>query len=171
MVQKGGIPRVPGCIKHTGVVTQLIRKAQEGRGEMVVLWLHLFNAYWSRPHKLVETSHVPGKIRDLILYYYSCFSLRVTSGTVTPASQQLEKGIITECSNSVILFAAAMNMLVKSVEVECRGPSLPIRAYQAAVVFSKGLSGSSAGHIWTSSGLGTWLVAVEKSGLPGKFKY
>ncbi len=26
-VQKGGVPGVPGCIEHTGVVTQLIREA------------------------------------------------------------------------------------------------------------------------------------------------
>ena len=30
-VQKGGIPKVPGCLEHTGVVTQLIRKAREGK--------------------------------------------------------------------------------------------------------------------------------------------
>lgn len=30
-VQKGGIPGVPGCLEHTGVVTQLIREAREGK--------------------------------------------------------------------------------------------------------------------------------------------
>lgn len=60
--------------------------------------------------------HVPDKIRDLILNYYSCFNLRVTSGSTTSAFHRLEKGII-----SVILFAVAMNMLVKSAEVEYRG--------------------------------------------------
>lgn len=42
--QKGGIPRVPGCIEHTGVVTQLIREAREGKGDLAVLWLDLTNA-------------------------------------------------------------------------------------------------------------------------------
>ena len=36
---------------------------------------------------------------------------------------KLEKGIITGCTISVILFALAMNMLVKSAEVQCREPS------------------------------------------------
>ncbi|KAL7856407.1 hypothetical protein AOLI_G00200110 [Acnodon oligacanthus] len=27
-VQKGGIPNVPGCLEHTGVVTQLIRESR-----------------------------------------------------------------------------------------------------------------------------------------------
>ncbi|RXN08794.1 reverse transcriptase [Labeo rohita] len=121
-VQKGGIPKVPGCIEHTGVITQLIQEALEGGGDLAVLWLDLANAYESIPHKVVETSltrhHVPEKISNLILNYYSCFKLRVTSGTVTSAFHRLEKGIITGC----ILFALAMNMIVKSAEVECRGP-------------------------------------------------
>lgn len=36
-VQKGGIPGMPGCLEHTGVVTQLIREAREGRGDLAVL--------------------------------------------------------------------------------------------------------------------------------------
>ncbi|KAK0141886.1 Transposable element Tcb2 transposase [Merluccius polli] len=43
-VQKGGIPKVPGCLEHTGVVTQLIREAREGKGDLAVLWLDLTNA-------------------------------------------------------------------------------------------------------------------------------
>lgn len=78
-VQKCGILKVPGCIEHIGVVTQLIREAREGNSELTVLWLNLANAYGSVPHKLVKTSlvqqYVPDQIRDLILEYYSCFSL------------------------------------------------------------------------------------------------
>ncbi|KAI4871604.1 hypothetical protein NFI96_026152, partial [Prochilodus magdalenae] len=73
---------------------------------------------------------------DIGMYYYNCFSLRVTSGETTSAVLRLEKGIITGCTISVILFALAMNMQVKSAEVECRGPLTnsgtrqpPIRAY------------------------------------------
>ena len=248
-VQKGGVPKTPGCIEHTGVVTQLIREAREGKGELAVLWLDLANAYGSIPHKLVEISlvrhYVPDKIRDLILDYYNCFSLRVTSGTITSAVHRLEKGIITGCTISVILFALAMNMLVKSAEVECRGPLTksgtrqpPIRAYMddltvtttsvpgcrwilqgperlitwarmdfkpvksRSLVLRKGkvtdkfrffLGGvripsvsekpvKSLGKVFdctlkdsaalqaTGKELGCWLTAVDKSGLPGKFK-
>lgn len=51
-VQKGGIAGVPGCLP-AGVVTQLIREAQENKGDLTVLWLDLANAYGSIPHKLV----------------------------------------------------------------------------------------------------------------------
>ena len=139
-VQKGGVSKVPGCIEHTGVVTQPIREAWEVKGDLAVLWLNLASAYGSIPHKLVETlldrHHIPGKVKDLILDYYSCFSLRVTSGTVASTFHQLEKGIITGHAISVILFALAMDMLVKSAEVECRGQLTnsdmrqpPIRAF------------------------------------------
>lgn len=40
-VQKGGVPRVPGYIEHTDVVTQLMRKAIDGKGDLAVLWLDL----------------------------------------------------------------------------------------------------------------------------------
>lgn len=40
-LQKGGILMVPGCIEHTGVVTQLIQERWEGN----VLWFDLADAY------------------------------------------------------------------------------------------------------------------------------
>lgn len=125
-VQKGGIPGVPGCLEHTGVVTQLISEARESGGDLAVLWLDLTNAYGSIPHKLVEVVlekyHVPQKVKHLILDYYDRFSLRVSSGQMTSDRHHLEVGIITGCTISLALFALAMNMLVKAAEPECRGP-------------------------------------------------
>lgn len=125
-----------GCLEHTGVVNQLIREAREGRGDLAVIWLDLTNAYGSIPHKLVEVTleryHVPQKVKQLILDYYSKFSVRVSVGTLSSDWHQLEVGII-----SVTLFALGMNMLVKSAETECRGPlsksgvrQPPIRAFK-----------------------------------------
>lgn len=53
-VQKGGVSGMPGCVEHTGVVTQLIREAREQRGNLSVLWLDLANAFGSIPHNLVQ---------------------------------------------------------------------------------------------------------------------
>lgn len=78
-----------------------------------MLWLDLTNAYGSIPHKLVELAlhlhHVPSKIKDLILDCYDNFGLRVTSGPVTSDWHRLEKGIITGCTISVVLFASVGN--------------------------------------------------------------
>ena len=86
-VQKGGVAGIPGCIEHTGVVSQLIREARENHGNLAVLWLDLANAYGSIPI-------------------------------------------------SATLFSLAMNMIIKSAEVECRGLRVksgirqpPLRAY------------------------------------------
>lgn len=122
------------------MVTQLIREAREHKGDLTVLWLDLANAYGSIPHKLVQTTmtkhHVPHHIADLILDYYNHFRMRVSAGGVTSDWHKLEVGIITGCTISVILFAVAMNMIVKSAEPECRGPQSrggvrqpPIRAF------------------------------------------
>ena len=64
---------------------QLIREAREGKGDLVVLWLDLVNAYGYIPHKLVETAldDVPGKIKDLILDYYQNINLGFCSATMT----------------------------------------------------------------------------------------
>ncbi len=100
-VQKRGIPGAPGCLEHTCVVTQLIREAHENRGDLVVLWLDLANAYGSIPHKLVKLAlhlhHVPSKIKDLILDYYNNFRMRVTSGSETSDRHRIGKGITTGC--------------------------------------------------------------------------
>ncbi|KAK0146744.1 hypothetical protein N1851_013951 [Merluccius polli] len=47
-----------------------------------------------------------GKYRDLILDYYNSFRLRISSGNTTLEWIKLEKGIITPCTITVILFAA-----------------------------------------------------------------
>ncbi|XP_053339380.1 uncharacterized protein LOC128510861, partial [Clarias gariepinus] len=248
-VQKGGVPGIPGCLEHTGVVSQLIREARKNRGDLATLWLDLTNAYGPIPHKLVKNAltrhHVPENITNLILDYYNNFQLRVTSGSLTSAWQRLEKGIITGCTISVPLFSLAMNMIVKSAEVECRGPlsksgtrQPPIRAFMddltvtttsvpgcrwllqglerliswarmsfkpvksRSLVLKKGkvvdrfrftIGGTpipsvtekpakSLGKVFNSSlrdtdalqqiraDLTIWLAAIDKSGLPGKFK-
>lgn len=65
--RNGGIPGVPGWLEHTGVVTQLIREATKGKGDLDVVWLDLANAIGFIPRKLVQTTldrhHVPGKIK------------------------------------------------------------------------------------------------------------
>lgn len=113
-------------MEHTGVFTQLFREAHEYRGGLDVLWLDLANAYGSIPHTVVELAlhlhHIPSKIKDLILYYYNNFRMRVTFGSEASDWHRIGKGIITGCTISVILFALSINMVVKSADVECRGP-------------------------------------------------
>ena len=123
-VQKEGVAGMPGCIEHTGVVSQLIGEVRKNNANLAVLWLDLANS--SIPHKGVEETlrryHIPSSLSNLILDYYNNFNLRVTSGTMTSDGHRLERVIITGCTISATLFSLAINMIIKSAEVECRGP-------------------------------------------------
>jgi hypothetical protein len=125
-VQKGGVPGVSGCVEHTSALTQIIQEAKENKGDLAVLWLDLANAYGSIPHKLVQLTlqryHIPSKIQDLLKHYFDHFKMRFSVGDYTTNWQRLEVGIVTGCTISVVLFAAAMNLLVKSAEKTSRGP-------------------------------------------------
>ena len=113
-----------GCLEHTSVLTQLIKEARDNKGELSVVWLDLINA--SIPHKLVAETlnryHVPNEIQNMLAQCYERFYIRFNVGERTTNWQRLEKGIITGCTISVIIFASAVNLIVKSAEKECKGP-------------------------------------------------
>lgn len=128
------------------------------------------------PHKLVletlERHHVPAAVRDLILDYYGDFSLRVSAGSTTSEWHRLEMGIITGCTISVILFALAMNMLVKSAEPECRGLKSksgirqpPIRAFMDDLTVT---TESVPGGRWILTGLERLMGWAKMSFKPAK---
>merc|ERR1712212_635220 len=54
-IQKGGVPGMSGCLEHTAVISQLIREAKEGKGDLVVTWLDVANVYGSLPHRVIMT--------------------------------------------------------------------------------------------------------------------
>ena len=125
-VQKGGVPGVSGCLEHTSLLSQLIREAREGRKNLVVTWLDIANAYGSIPHSLIMGSlrkaHVPEEEVSLVESYYSDVQIRFSTKGFTTEWQKLEKGIVTGCTLSVILFSLAMTMLVASAKNETKGP-------------------------------------------------
>ncbi|KAK1806565.1 hypothetical protein P4O66_005073, partial [Electrophorus voltai] len=123
-VQKGRIPGVPGCLGHTGVVSQLIREAHEHR-------------------------------------------LRVTSESIASDWHHFGKGIITGCTVSVILFALAMNMVVKSAEVECRGPLTKSGVQQPSITIT---TTSVPGSRWIIQGLERLITWARMRFKPFKSK-
>ena len=125
-IQKGGLPEISGCLEHTAILSQLIREAKAGKKNLVITWLDVANAYGSIPHNLIQTAlqraHVPEDVCNLVKDYYSKARIRFTTNRFTTEWQQVEKGIITGCTLSVILFALTMTMLVMSVKNETKGP-------------------------------------------------
>ena len=144
--QKGGVGGFPGCWEHNSMITQLLKEAKEKRGNITLVWLDLANAYGSVPHSLVmlalQKYHVPGKVQDILKNYLDKLSFRFTTNSFTTNWQRLEKGIITGCTISVIVFIAAINIMIKTAEKECRGPKLndkqqkPLKAFMDDLTIS-----------------------------------
>ena len=125
-VQKGGVPDISGCMEHTSVISQLIREAKANKTDLVVTWLDIANAYGSIPHSLIITAlqntHVPERMQELVKSYYGEVNIRFSTPEFTTEWQRVEKGIITGCTLSVILFVLAMTMLVEDTKRETKGP-------------------------------------------------
>lgn len=64
------MPGVPRRLEHNRVITQLIREAREGKGDLADLWLDLTKAYGSIPHMLVKTTleryYIPSIIKIIM---------------------------------------------------------------------------------------------------------
>ena len=127
-IQKGGVPGVSGCLEHTAVVSQLIREAKKERKNLVVTWLDIANAYGSIPHKFIfkalREAHMPEDVVQLVESYYSDARIRFATKNFNTKWQRVEKGIITGCTLSVVLFSLAMTWIVMSVKKETKGPRL-----------------------------------------------
>ncbi|XP_035683116.1 uncharacterized protein LOC118420431 [Branchiostoma floridae] len=125
-IQKGGVPGCSGCLEHTSILSQLIQEAKSGKKDLAVVWLDLENAYGSVPHKLIKVAlekyYVPAPVRHLIEQYMNGLKIRFTVNGHTTAWQSLQKGIITGCTISVILFVSAMNLVMKPALTQARGP-------------------------------------------------
>jgi len=66
--------------------------------------------------------HIPDKIKMLIRSYYSNVRLRFSTPDFTTVWINVERGIVTGCTVSVILFVLGMNLILKAAEQETRGP-------------------------------------------------
>ena len=125
-IQKGGIPGFSGCLEHTNILSHLIQEAKGSKGNLTVVWLDLANAYGSMPHSLIDKAmehyHIPDKIRQMINSYLGSFNLRFQTAKFTTAWQPLEKGIVTGCTVSPILFIMGMNLLITAAAAEAKGP-------------------------------------------------
>ena len=104
----------------------MIAEAKQGKKNLVVTWLDIANAYGSIPHHVIyaalKAAQVPENTRNLIESYYSDVKIRFSTDKFTTRWQKLEKGIVTGCTLSVVLFALAMTWLVESVHGVTKGP-------------------------------------------------
>ena len=83
-------------------------------------WLDVANTYESLPHRVIMTAlqkaHLPKEMCKLVESYFPDVKIRFSTKEYTTEFQQVEKGILTFCTLSVILFALAMTMLVMAAK-------------------------------------------------------
>jgi hypothetical protein len=160
-VQTGGVPGFSGCVEHTSAITQLIHEAKTGKKDLTAVWLHLANAYGSIPHQLIYTAlqhyHVDQHIQKIITSYLDGIRLRFTVGDQLTEWQKLEKGIVTGCTVSVVLFIMGMNLLINAAQRETRGPKTESGTYlPSSRGFMDDLTLTTATHVqarWMLSAL------------------
>ncbi|XP_076155564.1 uncharacterized protein LOC143138951 [Alosa pseudoharengus] len=124
--RKGGKLDPHVLVPHSAWISHLIQEARGSQGNLTVVWLDLANAYGSMPHSLInkamEQYHIPDKIRQMINSYLGSFKLRFQTAKFTTTWQPLEKGIVTGCTVSPILFIMGMNLLITTAAAEAKGP-------------------------------------------------
>ena len=169
-IQKGGVPGVSGCLEHTAVVSQLIREAKKEKKNLVVTWLDIANAYGSIPHKFIlkalREAHMPEDVVQLVESYYSNARIRFATKNFTTEWQRVEKGIITGCTLSVVLFSLAMTWIVMSVKKETKGPRLASGNIQVnSRLFMDDITTTTETIVQTSYLLGKMIKKLNWAGL------
>ncbi|GFS06011.1 reverse transcriptase [Elysia marginata] len=86
-VQKGGIPRVSGCLEQATMIWEAIQRAKSEKLNLDVVWLDLANAYGSVPHGMIQLAlrmyHVPEDIQVILDDYFSGFRMRFSTSDYT----------------------------------------------------------------------------------------
>ena len=105
-----------------------IQSAKASKKDLSVIWLDLANAYGSVSPALIkyllEFFHIPEKLKLSLMQYYDGFMMRFTTRSYTTRWQELEVGIPMGCTISPILFAMAIEVIVRSARAQGRGVEL-----------------------------------------------
>ena len=172
-IQKGAIEGFSGCLEHTGVLSQLIQEAKEKKGNLTVAWLDFANAYGSIPHNLIQVAmdhyHIPHHIQGMITGYLGDIKLRFQSAMFTTKWQPVEKGIVTGCTISPILFVMGMNLIITAASTKSRGPKTAAGSQQPVIrAFMDDLTVITPTHVqarWVLAELermATWAKMIFK---------
>jgi len=106
----------------------LIREAKASNGDLTIVWLDLANAYGSIPHGLIQVAldhyHIPAKVKGMISSYFGGIQMRFRTADFTTQWQRLEKGIVTGCTISPILFIMGMNLIIEAAASKAKGPRM-----------------------------------------------
>ena len=86
-IQKGFLPGISGCIKHTSMLMAALRDAKRANRTIIITRLYLANAYGSVRHNLIHFAlswvHVPDCVCILISQYYDALYAKVVTSDWT----------------------------------------------------------------------------------------
>ena len=113
--------------------------------------------------------HIPLHIQGMITDYLGDIKLRFQSAMFTTKWQPVEKGIVTGCTISSILFAMGMNLIITAVSTKSRGPRTAAGSQQPAIrAFMDDLTVITPTHVqarWVLAELdrmATWAKMIFK---------
>lgn len=106
-----------GCYEHNFLVQSALDDARRGRGEVVVCWLDLANAFGSLPHatirSVLDMLGIPHHLLSVILELYS----RATTTVCTPSGETdpipVRAGVKQGCPLSPMVFNLAIEPLIR----------------------------------------------------------
>ena len=116
-IQKGCMPKVPGCWEHMSMVWEALKDARAKKKGIINIWLDIKNAYGSIPHQLIylalERYGIPKEWIDLVKFYYDGLWSKSFSGTAPSSWHHHKKGIFAGCTLSIILFLCGINIIIE----------------------------------------------------------
>lgn len=106
----------------------------------------------------INTYHEPLHEKKIVRDYYDGIKIRYTVGKFTTGWQQLEKGIVTICTISQILFVMGISLMATAIERETRGPRKKPETYQLPIRgFMDDLTVTTPTHVQTR-----WVISLPE---------
>jgi len=129
--------------------------------------------YVSIPHNLIQVAldyyHIPHNIQGMITSSLRDIKLRFQSAKFTTKWKPVEKGIVTGCTISPILFIMGMNLIISAASTKSRGPKTAAGCQQPVIrAFMDDLTVITPTHVqarWVLTELdrmATWAKMVIK---------
>ena len=116
-IQKGCMEKVPGCWEHMSMVWSALKSAKSTKQGLCAAWLDIANAFGSVPHRLIffalKRYGIPDRFINLIRKYYSGLWSKSFSEDAPSDWHQHLRGIFVGCTSSIILFLAAINVIIE----------------------------------------------------------
>ena len=118
-IQKGFLPKLAGCVKHTAALSHCIRHSKKNRKPLCMVQYDLANAFGSVPHEIIiavlKRAHIDPVIIHYIrkLYENAEIQLKLESGLTEPINVHI--GVLQGDTLSPILFNLVMETIIRYV--------------------------------------------------------